>query len=295
MRPQFHSTTLPNIPVSGYNQVMETWRRIFKISNERKDSRIRRSRVVPASVHAILQGTTALVTCTEDIHGPSIIADPSSAQKFEGVATSLFRKYVEYTEDGSRARWLLVHHHSSLCQTTGSQTDFDDVQDVSTAPQIIVIDEDGNSDQAPLLSSVLEQLKGVRTAKEGKNEVKNIIDLAGGNEEGTMMVEINEEGLEGMDEEDTLLPRTMEFVRKLGDTGRISPKHKSILLNDMIMQAHKGETRSVVEVAYSLIMLPNPDFEDATEDNEMQAESRVEDFAQQCRIFADDIASRMKS
>ena len=69
-------------------------------------------------MHIVVQGTSALVTCVEEIQGSAIVGDPSPPPRWKGTATSLYRKKVEYGErgDGDRATWLLVHHHASLCQ-----------------------------------------------------------------------------------------------------------------------------------------------------------------------------------
>jgi len=69
-------------------------------------------------------------------------------------------------------------------------------------------------------------------------------------------------------------------LRRLAKQGSISPKQKRILLTDIITCSAKGEF-SMVEVAYELLCGEGDD-KDAAD----------EEFADQCRVFADDHKSR---
>jgi len=116
VRPQF--LVQGNKPVVGYDAVVKTWAQMFQMSNSNKDDRVKRSKTYPQSVHVVVQGTTALVTCVEEIQGSAIVGDPSPPPRWKGTATSLYRKKVMYDQhsETSHSKWLLVHHHASLCQ-----------------------------------------------------------------------------------------------------------------------------------------------------------------------------------
>eukprot|EP00622_Pseudochattonella_farcimen_P003280 FR738416.1.p1 GENE.FR738416.1~~FR738416.1.p1 ORF type:complete len:169 (+),score=19.95 FR738416.1:75-509(+) len=103
---------------------------------------------------------------------------------------------------------------------------------------------------------------------------------------------------------------TISTVRRLGDQGRLSPRQKSVLLTSMIREIWSSQGRSdqsrtplsPVEVAFELLIGVGEDIDaclDGTaadgsdvslkDEQMMTLESRVEDFAQQCRVFADEI------
>ncbi|CAJ1946270.1 unnamed protein product [Cylindrotheca closterium] len=69
--------------------------------------------------------------------------------------------------------------------------------------------------------------------------------------------------------------KCIELLRKLAIDGRVSQKQKRILLTDIISCSSKGEN-SMVEVAFELLCGESGNDEDAEED-----------FADQCRILAD--------
>ena len=65
--------------------------------------------------------------------------------------------------------------------------------------------------------------------------------------------------------------------------GRLSPRQKTTLLSDIIEHARTDATPSAVEVAFNIIV----GFDSGTGDEAADLEARMEDFAQQCRSFAD--------
>lgn len=66
--------------------------------------------------------------------------------------------------------------------------------------------------------------------------------------------------------------RCIDAIRQLSDEGQLSPKQKRVLLTDIIASSARGET-SMVEVAYGLLLGDD-------------SEPGMEDFTEQCRVFA---------
>jgi hypothetical protein len=81
---------------------------------------------------------------------------------------------------------------------------------------------------------------------------------------------------------DSLRQNCIASLRKLAFNGRISQKQKRMLLTDIISCSAKGEY-SMVEVAYELL-LAEQEQRQGSDDEEDDAE---EEFADQCRVFAD--------
>mmetsp|Transcript_3751 Transcript_3751/g.7880 ORF Transcript_3751/g.7880 Transcript_3751/m.7880 type:complete len:791 (+) Transcript_3751:119-2491(+) len=76
---------------------------------------------------------------------------------------------------------------------------------------------------------------------------------------------------------DELRQKCIATLRKLSDKGLLSSKQKRILLTDIIMSSGRGET-SMVEVAYELLC--------TREGDEAELDTGMEDFTEQCRVFA---------
>ncbi|KAL3780063.1 hypothetical protein HJC23_007312 [Cyclotella cryptica] len=74
-------------------------------------------------------------------------------------------------------------------------------------------------------------------------------------------------------EKNSTTQQCIAAIRELSDQGQLSPKQKRVLLTDIIASSAKGET-SMVEVAYGLLL------------NDGSAEPGMEDFTEQCRVFA---------
>jgi hypothetical protein len=66
--------------------------------------------------------------------------------------------------------------------------------------------------------------------------------------------------------------KCIDAIRKLSDEGQLSSKQKRVLLTDIIASSARGET-SMVEVAYGLLLSDD-------------SEPGMEDFTEQCRVFA---------
>lgn len=73
--------------------------------------------------------------------------------------------------------------------------------------------------------------------------------------------------------EQSLTQKCINAIRQLSDDGQISSKQKTVLLTDIIASSARGET-SMVEVAYGLLLSDG-------------SEPGMEDFTEQCRVFAD--------
>lgn len=70
----------------------------------------------------------------------------------------------------------------------------------------------------------------------------------------------------------SMTQKCIDTIRKLSGDGQISSKQKTVLLTDIIASSARGET-SMIEVAYSLLLSDD-------------SEPGMEDFTEQCRVFA---------
>merc|ERR1712151_1486554 len=68
---------------------------------------VRLNTIQPANVRLNVKGTTAWVSCDEEIYAPKFVRGLGSTRKLVGksTATNLFRKV--------HGRWLLAHHHAT--------------------------------------------------------------------------------------------------------------------------------------------------------------------------------------
>lgn len=80
------------------------------------------------------------------------------------------------------------------------------------------------------------------------------------------------------DDKETLRQRCITTLRKLSENGMISGKQKRVLLTDIITSSARGET-SLIETAYELLCADEEVVGDDTEG--------MEDFSEQCRVFAE--------
>jgi len=80
------------------------------------------------------------------------------------------------------------------------------------------------------------------------------------------------------DDKENLRQRCIATLRKLSESGMISGKQKRVLLTDIITSSARGET-SLIETAYELLCADEDVAEEDTEG--------MEDFTEQCRVFAE--------
>ena len=78
------------------------------------------------------------------------------------------------------------------------------------------------------------------------------------------------------DEKDDLRQKCIATLRKLSESGQLSPAQKRVLFTDIITSSARGES-SMVETAYELL---------CTGSGVGENEVGLEDFTEQCRVFA---------
>jgi len=85
---------------------------------------------------------------------------------------------------------------------------------------------------------------------------------------------------------DMLRQSCISALRRLSNQGGISSKQKRVLLTDIITCSAKGEY-SMVEVAYEMLCLESATNAESEYDDDEDAALAEEEFADQCRVFAD--------
>jgi len=78
---------------------------------------------------------------------------------------------------------------------------------------------------------------------------------------------------------DSLRQRCIATIRKLSEEGQLSQNQKRALLTDIITSSANGD-KSVIEIAYEILC------DDANIGSETEEDVGVEDFTEQCRVFA---------
>ncbi|KAL7469883.1 hypothetical protein ACHAXS_010118 [Conticribra weissflogii] len=78
---------------------------------------------------------------------------------------------------------------------------------------------------------------------------------------------------------DSLRQRCIATIRKLSEDGQLSQNQKRALLTDIITSSANGD-KSVIEIAYEILCV------DANVGEEVEEDAGVEDFTEQCRVFA---------
>mmetsp|Transcript_19746 Transcript_19746/g.40287 ORF Transcript_19746/g.40287 Transcript_19746/m.40287 type:complete len:470 (-) Transcript_19746:86-1495(-) len=282
-------------PLLGYEDIVKMWRNMFQA----KDKVFNNTGIVPDNVRVQVRGTSAFVTCTEEVRAPGV--------ERRMLATNVFRKYGE--------QWLLVHHHAS--QATVRPAGIEDLlQGASGATRVIRIDgsslsQGGSGQTEDFVDEIVRALQGAMEDEKGKTSG---FDIGDGNLMHEMLYMEEEDSSEderggsggrrqdtgsqldvredGQDEQmmlherelmDGVTERTVEALRRLAKDGRISRDNKRRLLTDVIEHHQEGESASEVEIAYELLVMRfvRPDGEDAAREDEL-----LEDFADQCKVLA---------
>mmetsp|Transcript_8380 Transcript_8380/g.10765 ORF Transcript_8380/g.10765 Transcript_8380/m.10765 type:complete len:536 (+) Transcript_8380:148-1755(+) len=168
----------------------------------------------------------------------------------------------------------------SLDEIVGSNDDdsleLDDIDDSSTLERrIIEVDdeEDGDSEDD-------DHLRSSKLKRQPSNGEDSLSSSSTSN--------VSRNGLP----KDALRQNCIAALRRLCNQGAISQKQKRVLLTDIITCSAKGEF-SMVEVAYELLC---GDDDELNEDHEQVdqdiIEAADEEFADQCRVFANDLSSQ---
>ncbi len=341
-------------PIYGANAVLKSWEKIFDAglsqgNNKDGSMAFQRNKIVPTNIRLCVKGTTATVTCDEEVYTRRFVRGRKRVSSGEGksdgmelvnklTATNIFRKVG--------GQWYIMQHHASWHHES-------DAAKKAMNSQMNVNDKVHSGKQGEG-SSTVEGLLGIpgheglggekKKFAEKKGPVRRVFtgslsDLLGGglndilkgdiddSEEvigddddmeddddedddddddgdeiiianmmvsggasavGNKPITLNGQGSKSMgvgqsekdakkdkneSNKDGIRQSCIGLLRKLSAKGIISPKHKRMLLTDIITNSAKGEY-SLVEVAYDLLCGEGDD-QDAAE----------EDFAEQCQVF----------
>ncbi|KAG5184720.1 hypothetical protein JKP88DRAFT_272044 [Tribonema minus] len=286
-------------PLVGHEAVTKAWRGMFASG----DAAFKSSVVQPKGVRVSVRGTSAWVTCTEEVSAAR--GQPPSRSL---VATNVFAKV--------RGRWALVHHHASQSPTSGMQEWLQSMGSSSSDGQGIRL----------IKSSELGSLFGGGGGGGGGGDGNNVGDvlealraaLSEGGEDGGMDgVDVDVQfvggiplsqlptfgmaapgvqgpaahgmgaggGMEAVDAAN-LARKTVDALRRLGREGRLNQREKAQLITDVIKHA-AGEEASMAEIAYELLL--------AHDNEDMADQGRVEDFVDQCKALTEIIATRNRA
>ena len=95
-------------PLVGYDNIVSMWSNMFQA----RDQVFKGTDITPSDVRVHVRGTSAFVTCTEEVIAPS------GAER-RMLATNIFRKL--------EGRWVLVHHHASQATRLGGGNSIEDL------------------------------------------------------------------------------------------------------------------------------------------------------------------------
>jgi ketosteroid isomerase-like protein len=90
-------------PLTGVRDIMSTWKRMFESSV----GSFQRTWIDPCDIHLTVKGTTAVVTCVEDVYARRFVRGRRRKSELVNklTATNIFRKVG--------GRWYITYHHSS--------------------------------------------------------------------------------------------------------------------------------------------------------------------------------------
>jgi len=292
-------------PLLGYEDIVNMWKNMFQA----RDKVFKSTVIVPSNVKVYVRGTSAFVTCTEEVSAPG-------AER-RMLATNVFRKY--------NSAWFLVHHHASQAFSRASNSNpLDDLLNApSSARGVIRIDGTMSGSQGNAQDIVDEIVRALQGALEDeKGSLPGAMDIGQSGLSGMMYIEEEESSedesrkesevganvgrsevvlREAGDLASSMAPnddqlilherelmegvteRTVEAVRKLARDGKLSRDAKRKLLTDIIEHHQEGESASEVEIAFELLVMRflRPDGADSAQEADL-----LEDFAEQCKILA---------
>lgn len=290
-------------PIRGYTKVQKYFQDLFNLDD---NLAVRLNTIQPTNIRLNVKGTTAWVTCDEELYAPKFVRGLGSTRKLVGklTATNLFRKV-----GGS---WLLAHHHATWLAEEYHKAR-DDLRKYDKPNPALRLMGNYNtqttstSTGTPVKKVVMGSLSDILNGGLGnilsdsgisgnKNdndgEFKTIIHLSS-------PLDDDEENEEEEDDDDSLLSKwaklnntsktipqndqsirqgCIQTLRKLCTQGSLSQNQKRLLLTDIISCSTKG-MNSMVEVAFDLLLV----------NNEGDFDGGEEEFADQCRVLADSL------
>eukprot|EP00802_Teleaulax_amphioxeia_P010541 Tamp_10569.p1 GENE.Tamp_10569~~Tamp_10569.p1 ORF type:complete len:460 (+),score=141.09 Tamp_10569:183-1562(+) len=291
-------------PLVGYDNIVSMWSNMFQA----RDQVFKGTDITPSDVRVHVRGTSAFVTCTEEVLAPS------GAER-RMLATNIYRKL--------EGNWVLVHHHASQAMVRGNS--IEDLLGGASSARVIRIDgslrdSDGSSGKADssaddIVDEIVRALQGALEEEQGKSSSMGFPGQVVGSMRFEVEAEDDEESKdkrrerkrstdEDTDDDDEMLTerelaegvteRTVAALRKLAKEGLISRDQKRRLLTDVIRHHQQGEEASEVEIAYELLVmrfLPSPESDEPSSSSSanlfaQEEEDLLEDFADQCLILA---------
>lgn len=92
-------------PIIGARAVLESWKKMFSSGN----TMFQRNKMEPTNIRLMVKGTTAVVTCDEEVYTKRFVRGRRRHEGMELVnkliSTNIFRKVGD--------KWFMVHHHAS--------------------------------------------------------------------------------------------------------------------------------------------------------------------------------------
>lgn len=143
------------------------------------------------------------------------------------------------------------------------------------------MDDEDDDDDSESVAIIKEWAKSSSQASKRDKEGQENNDVQ--NQEETVTGAADQKN--GKVFKDALRQNCISALRRLADQGNIAPKQKRVLLTDIITSSARGEF-SMVEVAYELL---------CGEGDADEQEAAEEEFAEQCRVFAQELLLKQES
>ncbi|CAM9599229.1 unnamed protein product [Chrysoparadoxa australica] len=270
-------------PAIGYRDVVANWKSLFGSS----DTNFKASMISAKNIKVHVRGTTALVSCTEEV---ALKAQPSKTLQAL-TATNVYQK--------SDGQWWIVHHHASEASSSDSQ------------PRIINLSSGGAGLGAGSVNDVLDALKGAAqdsdddveidvtfgstgmgpgqfqqpssglqlpsfgvrapgtsgpeahglgtsgslgtNAKNGSRGDGGLKEIGGKQDEDYDDDDDDDEEEEEEEDPDALRKATIALIRSLAKEGRIANDERKKLLSSIVLHASDEASASPVELACKLL------------------------------------------
>jgi len=177
-----------NAPLIGAKNVLNSWKEMFAGGNEA----FQKNKIEPSNIRLSVKGTTAIVTCDEEIftkrfiRGKKRVGTKDSKNRMELVnkllTTNLFRKVS--------GKWYMVHHHATWHHESEAAKNALNPKRGKAGLQSKIIDPKSNDDNIGTVEGMLgipghEGLGGDSNQEEEPKPVRRVIrgslsDLLGG-------------------------------------------------------------------------------------------------------------------